>query len=495
MKIRNQLYFSILPVAIIIICIGYWVCYNNWSKDIIEGYQERLQLSAIGCAQVIENDTLYHHHLQSSSYQKYQAAILEYSKHLPIADLYVMVVQPVFPGHLVLEDLPEGINNPCNQGNNPFLQYRKVFLFKNSDEEEHTTEVSSKFDFCQNNEQHMYYKPSPVKTPIYRSLKTGKKMLTAYAPIKDSSNNIIAFVGVDLLFSSIQLKIHTPAFLFGFFSLLLLGCTTAAIYFVSADIASPLEKLYDTALAIASGEYGKIASLEGAQETEQLADSFNIMSACLKEKYTGTIDIRSVSYNKTEATEILQKELFEQQIPKELCNNITAIHYWDSLKGKGRRLFVKQENSSLLIQWENASKEGLQGLLSLASSPVNDQKMEGLCFFNNPTKPPFSSLNTESKVYEWSKQTNTFAESDLTCLQPDTIIMISNNGFDLLLQRNYQLKKWLQNLFYTLHDQPLDLLKEALSQEIHRLVCQESTRKNIFIILYRPSNPVSSTSN
>lgn len=309
MTIRNRLLGIILPPIIFVSAISCWICHSNWKNDIIESYQSRLQLTAIGCSCLINGTDhqwldRYRNHPSIDSNARFISCLnsmQRFANTIPGMELYTATIKPVLTGDTVLSNIEEGYKNPKNNGKDLLLAYRKVYLLyalKNglSVPTAHPGGPDGPYNFCQNNEQEMYYKDKSTVTPVYRSLRTGKKTITAYAPIKDDANNIVAFVGADLPLSKIQPKIFATSLLIFTFACATITVTVFGIFFVSSYLTKPLERLHNTTLAIASGDYGQQIRLIGPMEMEQLSDSFNIMSCCLKERHKGAIESETADF-------------------------------------------------------------------------------------------------------------------------------------------------------------------------------------------------------
>ena len=114
--------------------------------------------------------------------------------------------------------------------------------------------------------------------------------LSGYAPIKDSNNNPVAVLGVDITADSVYLtqkEIERRAvfvLIVGMIISLALGT------FISAKVAHPVEKLREATSRLAVGNLEYRVQISGRDEIGELARAFNKMAQDLQESRNSLID-------------------------------------------------------------------------------------------------------------------------------------------------------------------------------------------------------------
>src|SRR3990167_5144936 len=118
-------------------------------------------------------------------------------------------------------------------------------------------------------------------TPIYQDI-DGKRM-TGYAPILDPSGHFTGLVAADIHVDLIDQKFHESLYLIFFSAGLTLLIMVGMLYVIANRISRPVQKLNNSALAIAAGQYGESIQVSGPREIAELANTLNTMSECLHE--------------------------------------------------------------------------------------------------------------------------------------------------------------------------------------------------------------------
>ena len=121
--------------------------------------------------------------------------------------------------------------------------------------------------------------------------------LSGYAPIKDSNNNPVAVLGVDITADSVYLtqkEIERRAvfvLIVGMIISLALGT------FISAKVAHPVEKLREATSRLAVGNLEYRVQISGRDEIGELARAFNKMAQDLQESRNSLIDFFTEGYS------------------------------------------------------------------------------------------------------------------------------------------------------------------------------------------------------
>ncbi|HEV7736583.1 MAG TPA: HAMP domain-containing protein, partial [Chlamydiales bacterium] len=106
---------------------------------------------------------------------------------------------------------------------------------------------------------------------------------TQIAPVFDAEGHRIGHIAASGHVQAMEKKFRENLSLVlfsGSFCLILLIVT---LYVITGRIAIPMQKLNNSALAIAAGHYGESAPVGGPKEIAELANTLNTMSECLLE--------------------------------------------------------------------------------------------------------------------------------------------------------------------------------------------------------------------
>lgn len=99
--------------------------------------------------------------------------------------------------------------------------------------------------------------------------------------------------------------------------ILLVLIAVASLYFMSGKISVPVQKLNNSALAIAAGQYGESIQVHGPKEFQELANTLNTMSECLLENINRLKEnslLRERMYGETECARLLQHLMLQKNI-------------------------------------------------------------------------------------------------------------------------------------------------------------------------------------
>lgn len=207
-------------------------------------------------------------------------------------------------------------------------------------------------------------------TPIYKSEK-GEKVMTGYAPIFDSHGYVMGLMAADINVNLIDKKFQESLSLIIICASLTLLIMVASLFIIANKISRPVQKLNNSALAIAAGQYGESVQVKGPKEIAELANTLNTMSECLHENINRLKEnslLRERMSGEYECAMLLQHMMLQKNIDD--CHSdavaIKSITFF-SESPRGLLLdFPKQERSELFqIQIAEAEEEGFEGMYQL----------------------------------------------------------------------------------------------------------------------------------
>lgn len=207
-------------------------------------------------------------------------------------------------------------------------------------------------------------------TPIYTS-KEGEKVMTGYAPIFDANGHVMGLMAADINVNLINQKFQESLFLIivsaGFTILLVV----ATLFVIANKISRPVQKLNNSALAIAAGQYGESVRVSGPKEIAELANTLNTMSECLHENINRLKEnalLRERMYGEYECAMLLQHMMLQKNIDD--CRSdavaVKSITFF-SESPRGLLLdFPKPDRpDTFLVHMAEAEEDGFEGMYQL----------------------------------------------------------------------------------------------------------------------------------
>jgi HAMP domain-containing protein len=207
-------------------------------------------------------------------------------------------------------------------------------------------------------------------TPIYKG-KDGAKVMTGYAPIFDQNGYITGLMGADINVNMIDKKFHESLFLIVLCAGFTIAIVVITLFLIANKISKPIQKLNNSALAIAAGQYGESVQVGGPKEIAELANTLNTMSECLHENINRLKEnslVRERLYGEYECAMLLQHMMLQKNID-ECRSDAVAVKSITFFSESPRGLlldFPKLENPDLFqIHLAEAEEEGFEGMYQL----------------------------------------------------------------------------------------------------------------------------------
>jgi HAMP domain-containing protein len=207
-------------------------------------------------------------------------------------------------------------------------------------------------------------------TPIYTA-KDGAKLMTGYAPIFDSNGYIMGLMAADINVNLIDKKFHESLFLIILCAGFTISIVVATLFLIANKISRPVQKLNNSALAIAAGQYGESVQVSGPKEIAELANTLNTMSECLHENINRLKEnslLRERMYGEYECAMLLQHMMLQKNI-EDCRSDAVAVKPITFFSESPRGLlldFPKTEKSDFFqIHLAEAEEEGFEGMYQL----------------------------------------------------------------------------------------------------------------------------------
>jgi len=263
---------------------------------------------------------------------------------------------------------------------------------------------------------------------------------------------------------------------------LIVALIMISLYFISKKISDPMQRLNDSALNIAAGQYGESIQLAGPKEFNELANTLNTMSQCLLENMNRLEEsslLKARIHGEAECARLLQHLMLQKNIAE--CSSdaiaMRAISFVSTIS-RGWLLYFppSQEGKLLHIHLLEAKQTGLEGmyqLLTQYASPKEQYKKSSPFFcvqltLDLSTSTLYSNTIGCSAPYLWSlkNQNLTLIKEKHFVEAGDFILFINQGVLSFFRKSTTKIFYVLQKVLKHFAQDGLDICTNMLQKEI-----------------------------
>ncbi|MBI5272663.1 MAG: HAMP domain-containing protein [Chlamydiia bacterium] len=328
-------------------------------------------------------------------------------------------------------------------------------------------------------------------TPIYQG--SQGKVMTGYAPIYDAHGNLLGLMAADVSVGQIDKKFQETLLLI----LCSASCTilvvVATLYFIANKISRPVQKLNNSALAIAAGHYGGSIQAEGPKEIAELANTLNTMSECLHENINRLKEnslFRERSYGEYECSMLLQHLMLQKNID-DCRSDAIAIKSITFFSENPRGLLLDfpkaQAPQHFLIHMEEAEEEGFEGMYQLLTRYKH---------FTESSTHTSLLLNTDASTLQWngaqipliwSLEDSKFYEATTAAIsiQSGDFFFLFNRGFVKLMRTPQRTADLLCKVLKIFSRDGLETVAAMIHKEIGFAIKRRDLDDDIHILCFQ----------
>ena len=318
------------------------------------------------------------------------------------------------------------------------------------------------------------------------------KIMTVYLPIKDSKNFLAADASLDVVYEKFQEEL----FIIIVTSVLVLIAMTGSLVLMAKKIVHPIQKLNNSALAIAAGQYGDSVKINGPKELKELSNTLNTMSECLYENINRLNEntlIREKTHGEYECAIFLQNYMLQKVIDECSSDSISmkAISFY-SYEPRGFLLdFPSLTDELLQLQLVEAKESGFEDMYSLLTNyklykNSNQKTLDKdypfgqvsiikpsnlLVYKNHQLLPPFIWSTKEKKLFS---ENNYF-------LQPGDFIFLSNSGISHHFPER-SIKTMIERVFSVFAEEGLEVTSNMLKKEMSFAVKRKELQQDLHLL-------------
>jgi HAMP domain-containing protein len=432
MKIRTRLLLFLLPTLVGGIALVSSLLSYNWYGEIVEGFQTRLKSAVVSTAALIDSDDLQEHRLSLNFLSKTLQPI---KKELEISEFYFL----------------------------PINSHRIASVSK---------------------DLHI--------TPIYESA-GGEKLMTGYAPIYDKFGHLMGLMAADINVNLIDEKFRETLLLIIFSSGLTILITIATLFMIANKISRPVQKLNNSALAIAAGQYGESIAPDGPREIAELANTLNTMGECLRENFNRLKEnslLRERMYGEYECAMLLQHLMLQKNIDD--CRSdavaVKAITFFSD-NPRGLLLdFPKPDRPDLFhIHLAEAQEEGFEGMYQLLSQyKYSKESQDHTSLLLDRAASTLSSKGPASPIL-WSLEQRRFLESP-SAVESGDFFFLFNQGFSRFYKDPQKISDLLAKVLKVFAQDGLETTASMLQKELAFATKRKDLEEDIHLFCFQILN-------
>jgi HAMP domain-containing protein len=510
--IRSKLLLLLLPTLVVFVGLVSYFFYLNWYREIISNSKSHLKSIVVLAADRLDPSELawIKQHSTDSDIKNNDAYVNTLEKltrlqeKLPISSLYIVSIEPVKKGDLVLKGRPPTKSNKIYDGSEPKHAYRQVYLtdiWRNQDLVGHESikHCIGDCDFIQDQEYTVYFTKEPLITKIYENQSTHEPLITGFAPVLDQKGAVVALVAADIPLAFLESRLHNALVVILITAALAVFLVTCTVFFIGNKISQPVQQLKNAALSIAAGRYGETIQVEEPREIVELANTLNTMSECLQENITRLQEgahHRERLHGEYECSLILQYHMLQKIVDEfsDPCVNLQVVKITPSPAAQGILLRPSSaSNGDLRLLLAEAKEAGFAGMYDLVSQVsyltqqhlfetaiyptievTYDSKYNVLSYISNSLLPP-TVWSLKQENFLGSKGTTYHVESG-------DLIFLINQGLMHYFPKEEELQAWMHKVLKHFASKSFDVFTTMLSHELTSFSSLQELSKDLYIL-------------
>jgi HAMP domain-containing protein len=299
-----------------------------------------------------------------------------------------------------------------------------------------------------------------------------------------------------LLFAAHQ-NYQVNLILFGAFAGLTITLMVASLFLIANKISHPVQRLNNSALAIAAGQYGESIQVDGPKEIVELANTLNTMSECLHENINRLKEnslLRERMYGEYECATLLQHMMLQKNIDD--CNSdavaVKSIEFF-SENPKGLLLdFPKQEQKDLFqIHMAEAEEEGFEGMYQLLTQyKLSKESQAHTSILFNTTKDTLQMRGPHTPLI-WLLDEKCFLEpkNDEVKIESGDYLFLFNQGLVRFYKGEKAVRELLSKVLKVFATDGLETTTAMLQKELAFATKRKDLEEDIHLLCFQILNP------
>lgn len=270
----------------------------------------------------------------------------------------------------------------------------------------------------------------------------------------------------------------------------------AMVFLVANKIVHPIQKLNNSALAIAAGQYGESIRVDGPKEIAELANTLNTMSECLHEninRLKENAQVKEQRYGEYECATLLEHLMLQKNID-DCVSDVAAIKaitfFSDTPRGLLLR-FPKTESPSLFqVHLTEAQETGLSGMYQLLTHPEPSplkQNTLTLTLDRNAMALQTSPSTDQPSPLFWSLSKNLLCPLSSLPMptQPGDFFFLFNRGLMLFYKSPQTVEDLLTKVLQVFAEDGLETVVAMLHKELSFGIKRKTLEEDMHLLCFQ----------
>jgi len=286
-----------------------------------------------------------------------------------------------------------------------------------------------------------------------------------------------------------QELLPSPLLILAVFALIVL-VTISALFFIANKISHPIQKLNNSALAIAAGQYGESIQPSGPREIVELASTLNTMSECLHENINRLRDnslLRERMYGEYECAMLLQHLMLQKNI--DTCrSDVVAIRAITLFSDNPRGLLLNFPPPSrpdlFHIHLAEAAEEGFEGMYQLLTEYRYSKESQTHTALLLDRATATLQAKGPSIPFVWSFNQQKFLELPCT-VEPGDFFFLGGGGIARFYKDPQRIGEILGKVLKVFAQDGLDTTVAMLNKEISFAAKKKKAEEDLHLLCFQ----------
>ena len=352
------------------------------------------------------------------------------------------------------------------------------------------------------NLEHLYFiplssLPSDIEPELIQISPSTDKQMTGYAPVFNKEGILQGVMAADVSVNLIEKKFQESVILVIVSASLTIALMIATLYLIAEKLSRPIQKLNNSALAIAAGQYGESLAVQGPKEITELANTLNTMSECLLENINRVKEnslLRERMYGEYECAMMLQHLMLQKNID-DCHSDAVAVKSLTLFSDSPRGLlldFPKPSRPDLfrihMAEAEEAGFEGMYELLTQYKHSPETHKQTSLTF--DRASSVFQSQGPHQPFF-WSLDDKKFLEPKENCvrLESGDFFFLFNEGLLRFFKGPQAIQDLIAKVLKIFAQDGLETTASMLQKELAFAARRKEPVEDIHLLCFQILNP------
>lgn len=307
---------------------------------------------------------------------------------------------------------------------------------------------------------------------------------------------VLALIAYHWIAESDHQKLPFSLLLIALGAILTLLLMVASLFIVANKISRPVQKLNNSALAIAAGQYGESIKVRGPKEIVELANTLNTMSQCLYENINRLKEnslLRERLYGEYECAMLLQHMMLQKNIDD--CRSdavaIKSITFF-SESPRGLLLdFPKQENPDFFqIHLAEAEEEGFEGMYQLLTQyKLSKESQTHTSLLLDRSASTFQLKGPHIPLF-WSLDKRKLLEPSVDPIRVESgdYLFLFNQGLLRFLKGHKRISELLSKVLKVFASEGLETTSAMLHKELSFTTKRKDLEEDIHLLCFQVLN-------